>query len=58
MYWIGLRRITRGVVKRLASREVMTAFDRKHVCTVFPFPEDMMANFRANQEDRTVCDTM
>ena len=36
---------------------VMTEFNRRHACTVFPFPEDMMASIRAS-EDRTVCHTM
>ena len=37
---------------------VMTEFERRHVCTVFPFPEDVMASVRASNEDTTVCSTM
>ena len=29
-------------------------FARRHACTVFPFPEDMMASLRLSAEDRTV----
>lgn len=38
--------------------EVMTEFGKRHACTVFPFPEDMMASIRASDQDTTVCDTM
>jgi proline-specific peptidase len=38
--------------------EVMMEFTRRHTCTVFPFPEDVMASIRASNEDTTVCDTM
>ena len=37
---------------------VKMEFSRRHACTVFPFPEDMMASIRASSEDTTVCDTM
>lgn len=37
---------------------VMTEFNRRHVCTVFPESEDTMASIRASNEDTTVCDTM
>jgi len=33
---------------------VMTGFERRHACTVFPFSEDMMASVRASNEDTTV----
>lgn len=33
----------------------MTDFERRHACTVFPFPEDIMASVRASSEDTTVC---
>ena len=36
----------------------MMEFVRRHACTVFPFPEDMMASIRASNEDTTVCHTM
>jgi L-proline amide hydrolase len=37
---------------------VMWEFARRHACTVFPFPEDLMATFRLSREDRTVVMTM
>jgi proline-specific peptidase len=37
---------------------VMTEFAKRHACTVFPFPEDVMASIRVSCEDTTVCDTM
>lgn len=37
---------------------VMAEFERRHVCTVFPFPEDMMASIRAGNADTTACDAM
>ncbi|KUJ13965.1 proline-specific peptidase [Mollisia scopiformis] len=40
------------------AREVMAEFSKKHVCTVFPFPEDGMAAIRISNEDTTVPDTI
>ena len=37
---------------------VMTEFGKRHACTMFPVPEDMMASVRASNEDMTVCQTM
>jgi proline-specific peptidase len=36
------------------ASEVMTEFAKRHVCHVYPFPEDMMASIRASDEDKTV----
>ncbi|KAN0090392.1 hydrolases or acyltransferase [Hyaloscypha variabilis] len=37
---------------------VMTEFAKRHACTVFPFPEDVMASIRVSGEDTTVCDAI
>ena len=37
---------------------VMAEFTKKHVCTVFPSPEDVMASVRASSEDTTVSTAM
>ncbi|KAG0646179.1 L-amino acid amidase [Hyphodiscus hymeniophilus] len=37
---------------------VMMEFARRHACTVFPFPEDMMASIRIGGEDTTACYTI
>ena len=37
---------------------VMEEFARRHACTVYPFPEDLMASMRLSQEDKTVVSAM
>jgi len=71
---VNRRRIRRGLPKEMrdvldraeetgtwGNKEVgvvMGEFARRHACTIFPFPEDLVASFRLSREDRTVIEAM
>lgn len=41
-----------------AFDNAMLEFNRKHFCTVWPFPEDLLASIRVSGEDKTVIAAM